>query len=110
MLRFTVFLLGLVVFGAAVDRSKFRTCSQTSFCDRNRNKFNPQHYELDAGSIKVDEAQTTVVADLRNGRHPLQDPLECKITILTNDVVRLSVREKNPKNERSPRVDSAVET
>jgi len=99
MYRLTCFLV-LLAIATAVDQSKFRTCSNTGFCNRNRNNFVPQHYELSPSSIKIDPTSSTVVADLVNGRHPLQDALECKISVLQNNVVRLSVREKNPKFER----------
>lgn len=95
-----VFLL--VGVSIAVDSSKFRTCSQAAFCDRNRdvNKFVPQDYSVVASTVAYDAASGTISADLANNHHPLQDHLACKIQLLQNNVARFSVREKNPKHER----------
>lgn len=47
-------LLGYTSLGMAVDRSKFRTCSQTSFCRRHRENHSSRlyQYKLDEGSVQ----------------------------------------------------------
>eukprot|EP00978_Attheya_sp_CCMP212_P020444 scaffold58527_cov50-Attheya_sp.AAC.1 len=49
----------------AVDRSKFRTCAQTSFCRRHRGGHSASlyHYRLDPDSVQLLEVPGDVVAD-----------------------------------------------
>ena len=95
------FLLGVAALLAqAVDQSKFRVCSQTNFCERNRNGFVPQDYEILSASVSYDKVSSTITAELQNTVHPTQETLSASIKLLQNDVVRVSIREKNPKFER----------
>jgi len=96
----TVLSVFAVFVVEAVDRSKFRTCSQTSFCERNRNNFIPQEYHVRPGSYGIHSETSTITAELLNGRHPLQDPLVCKISILQNNVARITINEKTPLHPR----------
>lgn len=101
MQRLLCILSLLIASSVSVDKSKFRTCDQTGFCKRNRgDQFVSQDYEMVASSVVFDKATASITADLQNTRHPLQEGLACHISLLQNDVVRFSVREKNPKFER----------
>eukprot|EP00455_Lapot_gusevi_P019430 TRINITY_DN2078_c0_g2_i3.p1 TRINITY_DN2078_c0_g2~~TRINITY_DN2078_c0_g2_i3.p1 ORF type:complete len:708 (-),score=158.67 TRINITY_DN2078_c0_g2_i3:945-3068(-) len=85
----------------SVDRSKFRTCSQASFCSRNRAKDTLPRvspYQLQAGSIQLDH--NTLTAHLQNINFPLQPPLVLTVDLLQNNVVRTRVSEKDPLFKR----------
>ncbi len=71
----------LLVSVAAVDRNKFKTCSQASFCQRLRAHdqndaavVGPARWEVVASSVEVQSA-TTLVAQLQNTQYPLQPRL-----------------------------------
>ena len=57
----------------AVDRSNFKTCQQSGFCKRQRS-FNQNNqkstYKIDTNSIKLDEYNGVVKADLINSKYP----------------------------------------
>jgi len=92
-MRNYVFLLALIAAVMAVDKSKFRTCSQTGFCKRTRSEFTPQDYEVDMATFKFDQASSAATVQLKNGHHPLQDPLLLSVNILVNNVARITVRD-----------------
>lgn len=57
--------LGCASMGMAVDRSKFRTCSQTSFCRRHREKHSGRlyQYRLDKESVHFHTSHSKVDKD-----------------------------------------------
>ena len=65
-------LLGCSSLGMAVDRSKFRTCSQTSFCRRHRENHSSRlyQYKLDPTSVKfhlMDKEHASAAEDHKAG-------------------------------------------
>lgn len=92
-------LLASLLSCLAVDRSKFRTCKQTGFCKRTRgDNFQSQNYVVDLSTLST--ATTSATVNLRNTRHPLQDPLQLTVAVLVNDFVRVSVRDPTSKYPR----------
>eukprot|EP00457_Paulinella_chromatophora_P001004 gb/GEZN01001006.1/.p1 GENE.gb/GEZN01001006.1/~~gb/GEZN01001006.1/.p1 ORF type:complete len:956 (+),score=156.39 gb/GEZN01001006.1/:58-2925(+) len=90
---------------SGVDRKNFRTCAETPFCKRLRateggGEFVLQDYYLDVATLKVDEVSSSITADLLNGRHPKQKALKWSLVILMDGIIRVGVREENPKYPR----------
>lgn len=89
-------LLALVSLVLAVDRSKFRTCSQTSFCSRNRQgTLIPQNFALQPHSVSTSDASATLTGLLQNSLHPTQDALKCSLQILADGTVHWEVDEQS---------------
>lgn len=109
----------------AVDRSKFRTCSQSPFCKRNREKaqavdsarlsgssdprISTSRYQVNAGTLQLDQEKSLLTADLVDTLWPLRQPLLLTISILANNVVRAKVTEKNPIHKRFEVRDVLIE-
>jgi len=93
-------LLVLFYHAGAVDRSKFKTCSQAAFCKRNRflqdeGKTAPG-YRILPESVVVDEATLKVYGKLENVKYSSQKPLPVTISLLNNATVRVQVTEDSP--------------
>jgi len=103
-LLFSLVIIALVfpLHVVSVDKSKFRTCSNTAFCQRLRksDKFQYQDYEVDASSVVVDESAAKMSAKLLNGRFPQQDALDLSLNVLGSGAVRVSVREHQARYPR----------
>jgi alpha 1,3-glucosidase len=85
----------LLVATEAVDRSKFRTCQQTSFCRRWRNT-NDRGRPYLVGSKTVQEGEGRVNAELHGGPSNVQ--LSLDIRFYTSGASRVRIEEKAPLN------------
>ena len=74
----------------AVDRSKFRTCDQASFCRRFRSEDRPVQYAVGKGTLQRDCA--TVTGELAGGPVPLR--LEAQL--LATGTTRVRMIEAKP--------------
>lgn len=85
----------------SVDKSKFKTCSQSNFCKRNRN-LNPQDffYEINSTSIKV--SPSTIEATLYSIKHPGK-PLSFRLQSIENGIIQIKIDEKNSKRYQGPK-------
>ena len=79
-----------------VDRSKFRTCRQSSFCRRSRSVSRQSGYELDLSSLSVNA--TAVSAKILNKPDNVEFVLE--LIGLEDDSFRFRITEANPLVKR----------
>lgn len=96
----------LVSISLAVDRSKFKTCSQSSFCNRQRNFANGLlDYYIVPGSAQLNGATFSAKIEERssNTRFALD------ITRYTDDVLRIKINEQNPLKQRYEVKDVVME-
>eukprot|EP01083_Nonionella_stella_P086344 239870_1 len=107
-----LFISVSTVFG--VDRSKFRTCQQTSFCGRQRDQSAEDRaafYHVLADSIDVSKTGVLTanlqLVDSRYDEPP--KPLELSVSLILNDVVRVRVREREPIRPRYEVQDVVME-
>jgi len=84
----------------SVQHSKFRKCSDTGFCKRNRgDQFQSQNYVVQHKSVKF-STNSVITADLQNTLYPLSEPLNLKVIVLKEGIIHIAVREKNSKHIR----------
>jgi len=98
---FVIFVIAtfLVQFGQAVDRSKFRTCDQTSFCKRQRNLERTEAWNLDLRTITTTDSG--IRADLiKREASGLEVPFILEITAYGEGIARLRINEKAPLKKR----------
>ena len=75
----------------AVDRNKFRTCQQSSFCRRSRGmEPGTSVYSLDVSTLQVSSGQAEVML-----KHD-EDRFRMEISALKNGVFRVKIREAFP--------------
>ena len=75
----------------AVDRTKFKTCGQNSFCRRHRNAERGRQYLV--SGLKLD-GEGIATGELKGG--PNDVPLSLSVQFYTNGISRVRVTEKNP--------------
>jgi alpha 1,3-glucosidase len=96
----------LVALSLAVDRSKFKTCGQSSFCNRQRNFVNGLlDYYIVPGSAQLNGA--TFSAKIEERSSNTQFTLD--ITRYTDDVLRIKINEQNPLKQRYEVKDVVME-
>jgi hypothetical protein len=98
-------LLGVV---QAVDRSKFKTCSQSSFCRRHRDLPKVKGavaYTIDQSSLVLSGGE--VSATITESRSNVQ--LTLRLIRYENNIVRVKIVEKNPLRPRYEVKDSILE-
>lgn len=83
----------LLGFSAAVDEKKFRTCQQTAYCKRNRERA-PSNYTV-KGSAVMQTASGVTFELVNEGESPetFVAPLKASLTFLAAGVVRLRAEE-----------------
>ena len=97
-------LLSVCLFWTlAVDRTKFRTCQQTSFCRRHRSAERGRQYLV--SGLKMD-SPGVAIADLKGG--PNDVPLSLSVQFYTNGVSRIRVIEKKPLHGPRWEVDGVL--
>jgi len=96
----------LVSLSLAVDRTKFKTCNQSSFCNRQRNFVNGLlDYYIVPDSAQINGATFSAKIEERssNTRFSLD------ITRYTDDVLRIKINEQNPLKQRYEVKDVVME-
>ena len=87
----------------SVDRNKFKTCSQSGFCNRHRSlSFSPlvSVYSVVPSSVSVSSSLSSVSASLVNTKFSASRPLNLTIQVLRNGIVRVNVEEKQGIHDR----------
>lgn len=103
----TVMFFGVANVALGVKREDFKTCSQSSFCVRNRQiakdvvtNNSPSPYSLLADTLKFKDSVFT--ADILNQQNAVEFTLQ--VFFLENNAVRVRINEKSPIK---PRYDEA---
>lgn len=105
-LSILLLLTTLVAFSLAVDRSKFKTCSQSSFCNRQRNFVNGLlDYYIVPDSAQLNGATFSAKIEERSSK--TQFTLD--IIRYTDDVLRIKINEQNPLKQRYEVKDVVME-
>jgi alpha 1,3-glucosidase len=102
-MRLILALLMAVMLSAvsAVERHKFKTCSQSSFCGRNRHgPHGPFHVVTGTVDTTHFQSKGQITAKLHNQKFPKQKNLDLIVNFLQNDVLRVRVTELNAKHKR----------
>lgn len=109
-------LLLLVVLmvhpGRGVDRSKFKTCEQATFCRRHRRlsaagtEHRAPEWRALADTLRVTATSVVVDVSAANGTEP--QLLELEVTGLESGVMRVRLREKAPRHARYEVADSLL--
>ena len=87
----TILAAIFVICGEAVDRNKFRTCQQSSFCRRCRGMEPGQSvYSLDISTLQVSSGQAEVMLKHEEDRYRME------ISALTLGGFRVKIREAFP--------------
>lgn len=88
----------LLPTSSGVDRTKFKTCDQSSFCQRNRNhKPFEQQWTLDMSTIKQDGLY--VSGQLSNANNP-SVRLAMMLSLTQKGAIRMKIDELNPTRRR----------
>ena len=95
------FLILFSSFVESVERSKFKTCSQSSFCNRNR-KLTEDPNGGGNYVVKPETIQNTNSKLSARVLSPHNVELLMDLIALENDIVRLKIYEKNPKRYMGP--------
>jgi len=109
-----VALLALVVVPMsvqAVDRNKFRTCRQSAFCQRQRQTnegAKRMQYVAQRESAVWDAPSATLTLPLSSTTFPGQPPLDAKIQVLHDGIIRFTAQEQAPLHPRH-HVDDVVQ-
>ncbi|VDM78574.1 unnamed protein product [Strongylus vulgaris] len=104
MRPFLILGLGILAYVVAVDRLKFKTCSQSAFCKRQREVTSPTGYEVVDGSAKFND--TAYSAQIKN-----KDlTLDLHVVALDDSTFRLVIDEpKGAVRKRFRPLDALVE-
>lgn len=104
MIRAAVLLAALTA-ATAVDRSKFRTCNDASFCRRHRSKTSEPEFRVGPSTVKVDSVNGLVSATLTSDAAG-SPPFNLAVHFYESGVARVRITEKddNPPRWESPDV------
>jgi alpha 1,3-glucosidase len=103
---FLVLLLFYTELTLAVDRSKFKTCDQASFCKRNRVlKEGTSKHSIVQSTINL--SGTKITADVSN---PFSETatLQLELSGLQDNTVRFKIKEKSPPIKRFEAKDALI--
>eukprot|EP00617_Octactis_speculum_P024935 CAMPEP_0185770024 /NCGR_PEP_ID=MMETSP1174-20130828/57134_1 /TAXON_ID=35687 /ORGANISM="Dictyocha speculum, Strain CCMP1381" /LENGTH=931 /DNA_ID=CAMNT_0028455309 /DNA_START=42 /DNA_END=2837 /DNA_ORIENTATION=+ len=93
------FLLSFSSSVFSVDQSKFRTCKETGFCRRNRNRPGPPPQFSVLPSSVATHGKDGLTALLQSNQLEAP-PLKMGISVYDSGVVRMQIREANPEKPR----------
>jgi len=99
---FILFLITMASLVESVDHSKFKTCNDSNFCKRNRiNHENNKegYYRIIPNTIQLLDDKHTIVGDIVQNNNEKQ-PLSLKIQVYKDKMVRVTVVEKNPMENK----------
>jgi hypothetical protein len=98
---FCALLALLFVVVDSVDRTKFKTCHQSGFCNRNRNLVNAQ--ERGQYQVKADTLQKPSSSKLTaKVQSPNNKEFQMELTTLNKNVVRLRIFEEHQNRYMGP--------
>ena len=103
---FIILLLVYAEFTLAVDRSKFKTCDQASFCKRGRSlKEGTSKYSIVQSTVHL--TKTKITADIQNP-YSESATLQFELSGLQDNTVRFKIREKSPTIKRFEATDALI--
>ena len=97
-----MWVLCVVTLGYAVERHKFKSCHDASFCERNRRDSHGPYVVL-ADTLETN--LTRVTFQVSNQEFPKQKHVRFTVDLLVNDVVRVRANEIDPLHPRFELVD-----
>ena len=109
-LSFVLLYCLLTAFVGSVKHDEFKTCDQSSFCERNRNLAGESKWQIEASSVQQTGDHLGVEATIKNAENGAMLKLTLIALLDSGSILKLHINELKSERTRFDAKDALVES